>query len=136
MCIIKIKFMRSFLEVIHIAVVILINYLSGCSLAVLMLRSSSSQTVLGLSPMYCFSQICSQGTLCPAPGAFGSDIGGLHSRRCCGLFVQEYNITFDCSFLNRLFAEGRLRGVIFRCGCCVWRLWVYIQRHEVVGIAI
>ena len=63
--------------------------------------------------------------------------------QCCGLFVQGYNITFDCSFLNIFISswmvggiEGRLCGVIFRCGCCVWGLWVYTQRYEVVLIAI
>ena len=26
--------------------------------------------------------------------------------QCCGLVVQGYNITFDCSFLNRLLEDG------------------------------
>ena len=78
---------------IHIAVVIKKkkkNHLSGCSLVVLLLRSSSRQTALGFLANigYYF-------------GAIVEDVA-----QCCGLVVQGYNITFDGSFLNRLLEDG------------------------------
>lgn len=35
---------------------------------------------------------------------FGSIVEDV--AQCCGLVVQGYNITFDCSFLNRLLEDG------------------------------
>jgi len=90
--------MKSFLEVIHITVVILKNHLSGCSLVVLMLRSSSRQTGFGSSSNITF--------LANTVYCFGSIVEDV--AQCCGLVVQGYNITFDCSFLNsyRLLEDG------------------------------
>ena len=35
---------------------------------------------------------------------FGSIVEDV--AQCCGLLVQRYNISFDCSFLNRLLEDG------------------------------
>ena len=94
MCIIKFKNMRSFLEVTHITVVILKNHWLqlGSSDAAIFFKTdcfgSSSNITFLANIVYCL-------------GSIVEDVA-----QCCGLVVQGYNITFDCSFQNRLLEDG------------------------------